>query len=140
MVELTVTRKLNANADKVWAILGDFGNLSWVPGPDKVEVIGSGAGMIRRLYISGMDPFDEVLQSLHAQQKTFTYSIPKNAVIPFDNYVADVTVSAAADSTSQVTWHCTFDNGDMPEADAKSMLEGSYHMMLDALATTVENQ
>ncbi len=51
MVELTVTRTLKSNADKVWAILGDFGNLSWVPGPDKVEVIGSGAGMIRRIYM-----------------------------------------------------------------------------------------
>ncbi len=135
MTELNVTRKLNANADKVWAILGDFGNLSWVPGPEKVEVIGTGAGMIRRLYMSGMDPFDEVLHTLDASQKTFSYTIPKNAVIPFDNYIADVTVAADADNTSQVIWHCTFDNGDVPEATAKGMLEGSYNMMLDALTT-----
>ncbi|MGI9284612.1 MAG: SRPBCC family protein [Pseudomonadales bacterium] len=138
MVEVTVTRELNAEAEKVWAILGDFGNLFWVPGPEKVDVIGSGEGMIRRLHITGMEPFDEVLQSLDADQKTFTYAIPKNAVIPFDNYIADVTVSAGADNTSQVVWHCTLDNGDVPETDAKSMIEGSYTMMLDALASNVE--
>lgn len=138
MLEVTVMRELNADANEVWAILGDFGNLSWVPGPEKVEVIGSGEGMIRRLHISGMEPFDEVLQSLDADQKTFSYAIPKNAVIPFDNYIADVTVAAGAGTTSQVVWHCTLDNGDVPEADANSMMEGSYNMMLDALANAVE--
>ncbi|MGI9295591.1 MAG: SRPBCC family protein, partial [Pseudomonadales bacterium] len=56
MVEVTVTRELHANVDKVWGILGDFGNLSWVPGPEKVDVIGSGQGMIRRLHVAGMEP------------------------------------------------------------------------------------
>lgn len=140
MVELTITRKINANADKVWAIIGDFGNLSWLPGPDKVEVIGNDAGMIRRLLVSGMDPFDELLSARDAEQKTFTYTIAKNTVIPFHNYVADVTVSAGTASTAQVTWHCDFDNGDIPEADAKSMLEGSYHMLLDALAVAIESE
>lgn len=139
MIELTVTRTLNASSDKVWAILGDFGNLSWVPGPEKVEVIGSGIGMIRRLYMSGMAPFDEILQSLSADQKTFSYTVPQNTFIPFDNYNADVTVSEVTDSTSQVIWHCTLDSGDMPEADAKSMMKATFEMMLNALADTVEN-
>lgn len=139
MIELSVTRILNASADKVWAVLSNFGDLSWVPGPDKVEVIGSGVGMIRRIYMGGTDPFDEVLQSLSADQKTVTYSIPKNAFVPFDNYTAAVTVLETTDSTSQVIWRCTLDSGHMPETDAKDLMRTTYDMMLNALADRVEN-
>lgn len=138
MVELTVTRDIGASADVVWAVLDDYGNLEWVPGADNVDVIGEGVGMIRRLHIPGIDtPIDEILKSKDAGAKTFSYTIPKNAVIPFDDYQANVSVSGDANKAT-VVWHCTFGEGDMAEADAEGMISGSYSMMLDALAEKLE--
>ena len=138
MVELTVIRNISASLDAVWAVLDDYGNLSWIPGADNVEVIGEGVGMTRRLHMPGLDsPIDETLTAKDNSAKTFSYTIPKNAVIPFDDYNATVSVMGD-DGTATVNWYCSFDEGDVPEADAKSMIEGSYTMMLDALADKLE--
>ena len=136
MVKATVSRDINFGADKVWAVLADFGNLSWVEGPEKVEVIGEGMGQIRRLFIPGMDPFDEVLEAIAHSPKTLGYSIPKNAVIPFDNYHATVVVSGD-EASSHIDWSCELDNGAVPAADAQAMMEGNYTMLLDALEKTL---
>lgn len=133
MVEVTVVKTIAANVDSVWAMLDDFGNMEWVPGADNVEVIGEGVGMTRRLHIPGIDtPIDEILSAKDVAAKTFSYTIPKNAVIPFDNYKADISVSGD-DASATVNWYCSFEQGDMPEKDAKEMINGSYTMMLDAL-------
>ncbi len=138
MVELTVVRNIGASVDAVWAVLDDYGNLSWIPGADNVEVIGEGVGMTRRLHMPGLDsPIDETLTAKDSAAKTFSYTIPKNAVIPFDDYNATVSVTGDTGSAT-VNWYCSFDRGDVPEGDAKSMIEGSYTMMLDALADKLE--
>ena len=58
MVEVHVARDLDFPAATVWALLEDFGDISWAPGIDRIEVIGEGIGMIRRLHMQGMDPID----------------------------------------------------------------------------------
>lgn len=138
MVELEVVRNINASTESVWQILGDYGNLSWVPGADNVEVEGEGIGMIRRLFIPGVDtPIEEVLTAKNESANTFSYRIPKNDVIPFDDYTADVSVDSTKEG-STVVWKCSFDEGQMAQADAKDMIGGSYKMMLDALAEKLE--
>ena len=134
MVEVNLVREFAASEDRVWAILADFGNMSWVPGAgENVEVIGEGVGMTRRIVMEGLDPIDEVLESLDDAAKTLSYTIEKNAVIPFDQYRASVAVKAG-DGNAIVHWDCTFDECDVPADDAKVMIEGSYNMMLDGLA------
>ncbi len=46
MVNVHLARDFDIGAGKVWALLEDFGNISWAPGIDKTEVIGEGVGMI----------------------------------------------------------------------------------------------
>lgn len=138
MVEVNLTRDIAASSDAVWAVLENFGDLSWVPGAgDNVEVIGEGVGMIRRINMEGLDPIDEVLESMDRAAKSLSYSIAKNAVIPFDKYVASVRVAEKDASTATVFWDCTFDEGEIPGADAKAMIEGNYNMLLDGLTGRV---
>ena len=129
----TVTRQLQHKAEDVWAILRDFGNLSWVEGPSKVEVEGEGQGMVRRLHIPGMDtPIDEILDSIDESKRSLTYKIPKNDIIPFDNYSATVSVSDK-DGGAFIEWSCSLELDNMSEADASAMMEGNYNMLIDAL-------
>ena len=134
MVDLVVVKQIEASADAVWALLGNFGDMSWVPGADNVELIGEGVGMTRRINIPGLDsPIDEILSAKDDAAMTFSYTIPKNAVIPFDDYTASVSVTSEGAGT-RVDWACSFDEGEMPAEDAKNMISGSYSNMLDALA------
>ena len=133
MIDVTVTRDIAADISKVWAILENFGDISWIPGADNVEVSGEGVGMTRHIIMPGTPPINETLESLDADKKTLSYSIPKNEIIPFDNYVADVSLTTIDSDTTHVNWHCTFDAGDMPEADARAAIEGNYAMIIDGL-------
>lgn len=138
MVDLTVTKTIAASVDAVWDVLDDFGNMEWVPGAENVEVIGEGVGMTRRLHIPGIDtPIDEILSAKDVAAKTFSYTIPKNDVIPFDDYSANIAVTGDAASAT-VNWNCTFDEGGMPAKDAEAMISGSYDNMLNALAAKLE--
>lgn len=136
MIDLTVTRTINASIDKVWEILADFGDLSWVPGADDVEAIGSGVGMVRRIRMPGLPPIDEKLLALDAARKTLAYAIPQHKIIPFANYQADIRLTARG-GTTQVDWHCTFDPLQMPAADARTAIEHNYGMLLDSLENAV---
>ena len=133
MVEVMVTREIAADIDKIWAILENFGDLSWIPGADNVEVSGEGVGMTRHIIMPGIPPINETLESLDSENKTLSYSIPKNAIIPFDNYVADVALTALDSGNTLVNWHCSFDEGDMPAAEARAAIEGNYAMIIDGL-------
>ncbi|MDP4652506.1 MAG: SRPBCC family protein, partial [Haliea sp.] len=77
MINVKVERELNAPVDKVWSLLEDFGNLKWYPGWTKLDVIGEGPGMIRRIHMDGMDSIDEILESMDPASRSFSYTIPK---------------------------------------------------------------
>ena len=53
MVEAKLVRELDFPAQRVWAVLEDFGNMEWAMGPPKVEVLGTGEGMTRRILREG---------------------------------------------------------------------------------------
>lgn len=136
MAKAKVSRDIEAGAHQVWEVLADFGNMGWMEGPDKVEAIGEGIGQVRRIHLGGMDPIEEVLEALDHEARTLQYSIPKNAVIPFDNYLATVVVSGD-EVSCQVDWSCELDEGELPAADAQAMMEGAYNSLIDALEKKV---
>jgi hypothetical protein len=51
MVEVTVEHEFEYNAERLWSVLADFGNIDWVPGFEQVELEGEGVGMIRHITV-----------------------------------------------------------------------------------------
>ncbi len=134
MITVTVERIIEAPLAQVWAILADFGNIDWIEGPESVEVVGSGVGMIRKLKIPGIkQPIDEVLEHLDAVNASLRYSIPKHPVVPFENYNATISLSAPSEEKTAIVWEATFTSEKMSEADASSIMHGNYSRMLDNL-------
>ena len=93
-MKVDVERDMAHPAAKVWAVLANFGDLSWAPGTERVEVLGDGIGMTRRIYMPGMDPIDEVLEALDNEACRLRYSIPRGLPMPLDDYQATVRVLA----------------------------------------------
>lgn len=134
-MKVDVEREMAHPAAKVWAVLANFGDLSWVPGAERVEVLGDGIGMTRRIYMPGMDPIDEVLDTLDNEACRFQYSIPRGMPMPLDDYQATVRVEALASGGSRIYWSARAQARGIDAATASGILQGSYTQMLDGLDT-----
>jgi len=138
-VNMHVEREFDYPGDRVWGILGNFADIGWCQGIERVEVHGSGPGMARHIHMPGLDaPIEEVLESLDAATRTFSYSIPRGNPMPVTNYLATVRVEDLGGARCRVHWSATGDATGMSGEQAAEILGGVYGQMLgwvaDALA------
>jgi hypothetical protein len=133
MATARVTRTLDVPADRLWKLVSAFGDTSWMPGPPKVEVVGSGPGMERR--IQGPDKaIHERLESVDEKSRTLVYTIPVNVPFPVTDYRATMKVSAKGQG-SELDWSCSFTPAGVPADDAKKAVEGMYGIMIGWIET-----
>lgn len=130
MAEVLLQRDYEFSAETVWALLSDFGNISWAPGMDKVEVIGEGPGMIRRIFMPGMDPIDEVLQDMDHASMSFTYTIPSGIPMPVTDYKAGPTVVPTGADSCRVDWRGSATPVGVSDDEAAEIIKGFYTMLL----------
>lgn len=131
MAETTVVRSVDRDADAVWALLADFGDIGWIPMAENVVLDGEGVGMRRLIPAGDGDPIAEALLGLDDDGRVLTYSI-ENPPFPVSSYVAVCTVSGTADGAT-IEWVVTFDpTGE--EADAAAAIEAIYDMMAGWIA------
>lgn len=133
MPQIDFQRDMAFPASRVWAVLEDFGNMEWAAGVKKVELIGDGVGMTRRLHMDGMDPIDEVLESRDAATMSYSYSIPRGIPLPVTDYLASARVEALGDERCRVHWHarCTPTDPSISDPQLEEMLHSTYNLLLD---------
>ena len=147
MVRCTYEQILPAPAPEVWAVFSRFGEIDWLPGPERVETSGDGVGMTRFLHIPGLPaPIEETLESLDEENRRFSYRVKKNPFVPYDRYLATVRVQAA-DAGCLVKFESSFaldpetlaaaDSEAAAERAAQQAMSGFYQMMANALAEAV---
>lgn len=116
--KVTVTAEVAAEPAEVWAVIGDFQDMSWHPAV--VSSTGQGGNDIdatRTLYLSdaGADGprIDEVLYKYDAGKMTYSYRISEVAVevLPVTNYSSHITVTPRAGGGSVVEWRGAFYRG-----------------------------
>lgn len=142
MVNVKLVRDLDFPAERVWAVLEDYGNMEWAMGPPRVEVIGEGIGMIRRVLIEGMEPIDEVLEAMDPAGMSFAYSIPRGLPLPLTDYRSSARVEAKDDASSRVHWSCQCTPTDpaMSEQDTEQLMQSTYNALLDSLVAFLGKQ
>ena len=131
MLNITVEKTLPFDAETVWALLADFGNIGWATGDNRVDIVGEGIGMIRRIIIEGMEPIDEVLDSLDHDAKILAYSIPNNIPLPVSDYNASAQVIAQSDNSCQVIWRGQFSaQAGTSDEEAKTIMMSMYEQLI----------
>ncbi|BCM86109.1 hypothetical protein NS228_07645 [Methylobacterium indicum] len=114
-VEEKVT--INASPDKVWAVVGNFQDMSWLPPVEKTE--GKGGNEVkatRTLTLKGGATVEEELYKYSAEQKSLSYRINKVdvKVLPVNNYSSTIKVEPAdGGKASEVVWDGAFYRGYM---------------------------
>jgi len=128
MSAVTVTRAIDLPADQVWALVADFGDTRWMPGPPQVEVVGSGPGMERRI-VGPEKTIHERLESLDASSRTLVYTIPVNVPFPVTDYRATMRVRERG-AGCELEWSCTFTPAGATAEAAGQAIEGMYGVMI----------
>ena len=113
-------------ADKVWAVVADFGGLAtWAPGIESCEVEGD----TRKLAMMGMEISEQLLSKDDAA-RSLSYAVVSG--VPLDKHRATITVQPEGDK-SHVTYAYEVEPDSMGE-----MMGGAYQSSLEALKAHVE--
>ena len=133
--------EINAPADKVWAKIGSFADMSWHPAIAKTEMTSGKAdevGATRVLTTQEGGKINEVLTSYDASAMTVKYEITES-VLPVREYGATLKVEATADGKTIVTWRAMFKRKDpanpgvagQDDAAAKAAISGIFRTGLE---------
>lgn len=146
--KMTKSVEINAPADKVWKIVGDFQNMGWHPAVEKTE--GSGGnepGAKRKLTLKGGGTIEEALTKYDSAAHSLSYEITNVdvKVLPVTNYSSTLSV-AGEGGKSTLTWRGAFYRGYMnndppPELSDEAALKavgGVYDGGLDAVKKAAE--
>jgi len=140
MIELNIEREVNLDADAVWAVLADFGNVDWVPGIENVEIEGRGVGMIRHLSVPVYPTLHERLEMLDPESMTLDYSIPSVEYISVRDYRARARVQPLEPGRCRLHWSCRAEADGASEEEARQKTRAFYEAMLDWLTDFVEQR
>jgi hypothetical protein len=130
VVEVAVEREYEFGAEEVWAVFADFGDVSWVPGIEKVDLEGEGIGMIRHLTVPVYPQLHERLDAIDHEERVLEYSIPRVEYIQVRNYRARAQVVDLGDGRCRVLMSCTAEAEGAPEAEASVRTRAFYEAML----------
>jgi mxaD protein len=132
------TQKLDAAPAEVWAKIGHFSDLNWLPPVKSTEASnGDKTGSQRRLDLGGPILWESLVAS-SPTSRSYTYRILDNGsnqkILPVANYLSKIEVKPAGKG-SEVVWtsHFVPVEGTTAEA-AQKAIAGVYRAGLDALA------
>lgn len=132
MATARVSETVNANADEVFAVLGNFG----VAKSDIIKDLkmrGSGIGCIRELTLASGAKILERLENHDPATRTVTYSIQsEDHPLPFKAYVATFVVTPAGPKQCRIDWFGNFEPKGVSEAEAVKLAEGIYRGAIKA--------
>jgi hypothetical protein len=115
--------EIAAPPEKVWAVVGDFADVSWRPEIERVEAQGGNVPetATRRLYYKRGGSLDERLVQYDAAAMSLRYIIEHADinVLPVGNLSATLTVRGLGEGASRVEWksrfYRAFPGGNPPE-------------------------
>ena len=149
--KVTESIKVNAPPDKVWAVIGNFQDMSWHPAIKKTSGEGGNTpdAAKRELDLGGGAVIDEDLYKYDADKHSYSYRITKVDVkiLPVNNYSSTIDVVPSDDGkTSTVEWHGAFyrgypNNDPPPELNDEAAIKAVtavYRAGLEALKKKVE--
>ncbi|HRY07285.1 MAG TPA: SRPBCC family protein [Hyphomicrobiaceae bacterium] len=113
--KVTKSVEINAPADKVWKIVGNFQDMSWHPAVEKTEGTGGNEiGAKRTLTLKGGGQIHEALTKYDAAAHSYSYEITDVdvKVLPVKNYSSTLAVEGDA-SKSVLKWRGAFYRGYM---------------------------
>ncbi len=147
--KVTETITIDAPADKVWALVRDFGALqNWHPAIARSPVDkGNDEGSVRQLELKNGGKLTETLEAYDAAKMRYSYRAKDGGALPVTNYTSTLTVKAEG-AGSVVEWRGAFYRGypnndpppDQNDEAAVAAITGVYKAGLANLKTLAEKK
>lgn len=126
-MEVVVEEIVAAAADKVWAVMSNFGGIERSAMIQDVVVEGSGVGMLRTLTMTGGGIVQERLETFDPASRTYSYAIVNpDSPLPVSGYLSTVTISANEEASARVRWSSRFEPVGVPAEKAEALIAGIY--------------
>lgn len=133
-----LTCRFDVSADRLWAMIGDFGNVGkWTGRPQEACTHdGEGIGSLRMLTL---DDGRKIVDRLDAQGHDFyTYSIVASP-FPVKSYTATMSVVSIGAGTAELTWRGMIDPEGISDEQAIDMFEGFYRYGVGLMQRQIEH-
>ncbi|WP_395665659.1 SRPBCC family protein [Methylocella sp.] len=143
--------EINATPDKVWSVIGNFQDMSWLPIVKKTTGTGGNQPDVakRQLDLGDGKTIDEELYKYSAEKHSYSYRIDKVdvKVLPVNDYSSTIMVTPEDDGKkSLVEWHGAFYRGymnndpppELNDENSKKAVSAVYRTGLDALKKKLE--
>jgi len=130
MARVERTLQLDASPDKVWALIGNFGDLSWHPGSAGTTLEERDGASVRSVAIAGGGTIVERMTGSSAT--SYSYET-LNGPLPVANYQCTLKVEQRG-AGSEVVWASTFEPSGAPEEVACGIIGNIYDAGLGALS------
>lgn len=125
MASAKVSERVEASAERVWGLLGDFGGIDrFSDAIEKCTVEGEGVGA-RRTLSMGAISLVERLEAFDGPGRRLQYSIVEGP-LPMENYLATIEVREDGTDACTVDWSGSFDPKGISDEQAVAMVEGIY--------------
>ncbi len=138
--KLTVSISIDAPAEKVWDVIKDYEDMSWLPAVESTKADkGNEKGSIRVLTLKEGGTITEELKKYDADKMSYKYKITDMStvktiqhagkdedipVVPVENYQATITVKEKG-GKSDVTWVATYYRGYVNNNPPKELNEAA---------------
>ena len=137
MARAHINEPVNASADAVWGILGEFGKLLPSPMLKGMTVKGEGVGAIRSIELADGGVVNERCEAYDGPGRSYSYAVIGDSPMPLTDYLATVTVLPEG-AGCRVDWSSTFKATGMPEKEAVAMIEGIYSGIVQQVRETLK--
>lgn len=107
-----------ADADTVWALIGDLRNMAIMEGlVERLEVEGDGEGAVRRLILPDGGIVTEAIERYDSEARSYGYRILDPGALPFRDYTGAARVMPISKGTCRLVWEASA----TPLADADAV-------------------
>ena len=137
IAEENLIQKLNVPANQVWKLVSQVGGVD--------QWFGS---LITSCKVDGDNRYCETVDGVKLEEKIllinheeriFKYAIPEQAMLPVENIVGTIKVSADTDDSSEVEWSATFEATEENALIAKEAFKGLWAMGLKEMEGYIKN-
>lgn len=133
MAKVEQTVQLNASADQVWEVIGNFSDLGWYPGNRGMQTETVDGKLQRVVPLPGGAELREQQEDDRGSH-SYSYTIASGP-LPVSDYLCSLRVEPDGNGTNRsiVTWSSTFEPVGVSEDQAVEIVSGVYKVGLKAL-------
>lgn len=130
MANVKVVERIDAPIAKVWSVVSDFGDLTYVGDAIKAcTVEGEGLGCVRSIEMAAGGVVEERLDAYNADSCRFAYTIVNDDTcpLPFQGYSSRFSLRPLGPNATELEWSGDFQpKGDASEEDAVGVVNAIY--------------